>query len=106
MVMTAAGRIVTSAVPVVVPSAFVAVSVLVVVTRGVTACVPDAATVPIDWSILTVVASVTVQARVEDSFSLIEAGVAVKESIVGVTSQIVTVAVAVLVPSALVAVSV
>ena len=55
---------------------------------------------------LTVVAFVTAQLRVEDSFSLIEAGVAVKESIVDVTSWIVTVAVAVLVPSALVAVSV
>jgi hypothetical protein len=55
----------------------------VVVVIGLTVVVPDKATVPTPLSIVTVVASVTLQLKVEDSPTLIVDGAAEKELIMG-----------------------
>jgi len=56
-----------------------AVKVYVVVTTGLTVLVPvTASTAPIPWSMLTEVASATVQVSVELPPSLMDAGAAVK----------------------------
>jgi len=55
----------------------------VVVVRGLTVVVPDKATVPTPLSMVTLVASVTLQLKVEDSPSVIVDGSAEKELIIG-----------------------
>ena len=80
-------------------------SVYVVVTLGVTADDPSTKTVPTPWSMLAESASVVVQLNVDDVPSVIVARLAVKESITGILFTV-TVAVAVLSPLILVAVSV
>jgi hypothetical protein len=97
---------VTVAVAVALPAAFVAVSTYVVVPDGVTErFVP--VTAPMPGSMETLVASDTVQARVELCPGAMAPGVAVKEEMVGSgAAATVTVAVAVALPPALVAVSV
>jgi hypothetical protein len=54
-----------------------------VVALGITALLPDKATLPIPWSILTVVAPVTLQLSVEDSPAAMLGGLALKEFISG-----------------------
>jgi len=53
-----------------------------VVVGGITILLPDRATLPIPWSILTVDAPVTVQLRVEDSPAEMVGGLAPNELIV------------------------
>jgi hypothetical protein len=55
----------------------------VVVVVGLTAVVPDKATVPTPLSMVTLVASVTLQLKVEDSPAVIVDGIAEKELIIG-----------------------
>src|SRR5215210_5148966 len=65
-VVSASGVTVSVAAAVAWPAALVAVTVYVVVAAGETLCVPDSATMPIPWSMLTLVAFVAVQLRAAD----------------------------------------
>jgi hypothetical protein len=60
----------------------------VVVVTGLTAVVPDKATVPTPLSMVTVVASVTLQLKVELSPAVIVDGTAEKELIMGVAGGV------------------
>ncbi len=74
---------------------------------GETVLLPDAATAPIPWSILTDVAPVTAHCSVEDPPVVMESGFAVNAEMTGTLAEVtVTVAVAVTEPEVLVAVSV
>ena len=64
-----------------VPVALDAVRVYTVVADGITTLLPDKATLPIPWSILTVDAPVTVQLSVEDPPDEMVGGLAPKELI-------------------------
>jgi hypothetical protein len=63
------------------PAVLKAVKVYTLVAPGITTLVPVKATLPIPWSILTVVAPVTFQLRVEDSPGAMVAGLEPKELI-------------------------
>jgi hypothetical protein len=65
------------------PAALVAVRVYTVVALGITALLPVKATLPIPWSMLTVLAPETLQLSVEDSPAEMLSGLASKELIAG-----------------------
>jgi len=76
LVITGFEFTVTVTLAVFVPAAFVAVTVYVVVTEGITACDPVSATVPIPWSMLTDVAFALLQLNVAESPAVIVPGCA------------------------------
>jgi hypothetical protein len=79
----------------------------VVVLVGLTVWLPDAETLPMPWSMLTVVAPVVLQERVEELPVVMLTGLAVKDPIEGGEGAVtVTVQLAVTLPPALVAVRV
>ena len=98
---------VTVAVAVTDPAVLVAVTVYVVLEVGLTDLVPDAVTVPMPWSMATVVAFVLDQVSVDAPPEMMEAGEALNVAVGRVGAAVtVTVAVRVTEPAALVAVRV
>jgi hypothetical protein len=63
----------------VMPAELVAVKVYTVVEPGITTLLPVRATLPIPWSILTVVAPETLQLSIDDSPAVMVGGLAPKE---------------------------
>jgi hypothetical protein len=68
---------------VLIPEALAAVNVYTVVAAGITTLLPAKATLPIPWSMLIVVAPVTLQLSVEDAPAEILAGLAPNELMTG-----------------------
>ena len=60
-----------------------------VVSSGLTSMMPVTVTLPIPWSIVTVVAFIVLQERIEEPFSIIIIGFAVKDMILGRTTGVV-----------------